>query len=473
MHRPQQRPRKEILQNLLITDAGAEGKAVAKHNGMVIFIPFGAPGDIVDVEIIFKKKTYAEGRIIKIVSQSPFRIDPFCKHFGVCGGCRWQHLDYRQQISAKQKHVIESLERIGKVKDAMYKPIIAAEKDRYYRNKLEFTFADRRWLTSEEINAQIEYTDQRSLGFHIPGRFDKIIDVEECFLQEDVSNQIRLKTKQFAIEHDLEFFNLWSKKGLVRNLIIRNNRKGDFMVILVVYEEKPEVSEAYISYITKDIPQISSLYIAVNNKQNDSMDDVPFVHIWGKKYIEEEIDGLIFRIHPSSFFQTNTDQAIKLYHTAMNMIEFTGSEIAYDLYSGTGTIAALLSRKVKKVIGIEYSKEAVSDGKANLKLNNIDNVQLFNGDMAKILDFKFARKYGFPDVIFTDPPRSGMVPKVMNSILEIYPKDIIYISCNPATQARDIAECNQYYDVVQVQAVDMFPHTHHVENIVHLRKKEQ
>jgi len=471
MQKPQykQKKEKQILKNILIAEAGAEGKAVAKHNGMVVFIPFGAPGDIVDIEIVTKRKTYAEGKIINIISPSPFRVEPFCEHFGMCGGCRWQHLDYKQQLSAKQKYVIESLERIGKIKDAHYKPIIDSKEDKFYRNKLEFTFADRRWLTPEEISSEEQF-DQRSLGFHIPNRFDKIIDVKKCYLQEDISNEIRKKTKQFAIENNIDFFNLWSKQGMFRNLIIRNNTIGEFMVILVVFEENTEINKAYIDYITKHIPQIKSLYIAINNKQNDSMDDVPFIHIWGNKYIEEIIDDFTFRIHPASFFQTNTKQAIKLYHAAIDMIDFTGNEVAYDLYSGIGTIATLLSKKAKKVIGIEYSKEAVTDGIANLKLNNIDNVKLFNGDMANLLNFRFARRYGLPDVIFTDPPRSGMAPAVINSIVEIYPKDIIYISCNPATQARDIQDLSQHYKVIQVQTVDMFPHTHHVENIIHLRR---
>lgn len=460
---------KIILYNLLITDAGAEGKAISKYQGIVVFIPFGAPGDIVDVEIIDKKKKFWEGNIINIVSPSPFREEAFCSHYGKCGGCKWQHLNYRQQLSTKQRHVKDCLERIAGIEEPNLLSIIPSDKTKYYRNKLEYTFGDRRWLSNEEIREDKVF-DQRSLGFHIPGRYDKLIDINECFLQPDPSNGIRDAAKEFAFTHNLEFFNLRFKTGFVRNIIIRNNQKGEFMVTLVVSRNEEEILKEFTSFITNKFPQITSLYAAINDKLNDSLDNVPFVHLFGNTHLAEEMDGLKFQIAPASFFQTNTDQAIKLYETAINMINWTGDETVYDLYSGTGTISSFLARKAKKVIGVEYVEEAVNDGNANMKLNNITNVKLLHGDMSKMFNFDFGKRNGFPDIVFTDPPRAGMHPKVVSSIAEMKPKYVVYISCNPATQARDLAEMPEY-ELVKSQAIDMFPHTHHVENIVLLKLK--
>lgn len=463
------RPEKIILQNLLITDAGAEGKAIAKHQGIVIFIPFGAPGDTVDVEIIDKKKKFWEGKIINIVSESPFREEPFCTHYGKCGGCKWQHLNYRQQLSAKQKHIKDCLERMAGIEQPNLLSIIPSEKTKYYRNKLEYTFGDRRWLSDEEIREDKVY-DQRSLGYHIPGRFDKLINIDECFLQPEPSNSIRDAAREFAFEHSLEFFNLRFKTGFLRNIVIRNNLKGEFMITLVVAKEETEILAEFTKFITSRFPEIVSLYAAINDKLNDSLENVPFIHLFGKTHLEEELDGLKFQIAPASFFQTNTEQALNLYNAALNMINWTGNETVYDLYSGTGTISAFLARKAKKVIGVEYVEAAVNDGNANMKLNNIQNVKLLHGDMSKMFNFDFGKRHGFPDIVFTDPPRAGMHPKVVSSIAEMKPKFVVYISCNPATQARDIAEMPEY-ELVKSQAVDMFPHTHHVENIVLLKLK--
>jgi 23S rRNA (uracil1939-C5)-methyltransferase len=464
------KPQPEVISNILITDAGAEGKAIAKHNGMVIFIPFGAPGDNVDIEITMKKKSFYEGRIIRLNSPSPFREEAFCKHFGMCGGCKWQHLNYRQQLSIKQKHVKDNLERIGKVIQPDIRPIIAAENTKYYRNKLEYTFGDRRWLTSEEIQGR-EKIDQRSLGFHIPGRFDKIINVSECFLQPEPSDAIRNAVYAFARNQEHEFFNLKDKTGFFRNLIIRNNLAGQCMLILVISELKEEVLKQFTAEITGQFPQVVSVFAAINNKLNDSLEGVPFVHLFGEQYLTEEMDGLKFQIAPASFFQTNTAQALKLYRIAFDMAELSGKEIVYDLYTGTGTIAAYFSRKAARVIGIEYSETAVADGMKNLELNGIENVELYHGDLSKMFNFNWAKRKGFPDVIVTDPPRAGMHPSVVTAILELRPSKVVYISCNPASQARDIAEMIKEYEVVKAQPVDMFPQTHHVENIVLMKRR--
>jgi 23S rRNA (uracil1939-C5)-methyltransferase len=466
------KPAPEIINNLLITDAGAEGKAIAKHNGVVIFIPFGAPGDSVDVEITYKRRSFWEGSILKIHSPSPFRIEPFCEHFGICGGCKWQHLSYEQQLSIKQKHVKDNLERIAKVNQPPLMPVIQSDFVKHYRNKLEYTFGDRRWLTREEVYSDTRF-DQRSLGFHIPGRFDKIIHVDKCYLQPDPSDSIRNAVYDFTISHELEFFNLKEKTGFVRNLIIRNNFKGEVMLIWVVSEERTDVFDEFTNHMTSAFPQIVSLYAAINNKLNDSLEGVPFVHLSGAEYLTEEMDGLKFHIAPASFFQTNTAQAVKLYNKALEMARLKGDELVYDLYTGTATIAAFLSRHAAKVIGIEYSESAVLDGKKNLEINGIDNVDLYHGDMSKLFNFQWVKKKGFPDVIVTDPPRAGMHPSVVNTIVELRPEKIVYISCNPATQARDIAEMTKEYEVVKVQPVDMFPQTHHVENIVLLHRRKQ
>ncbi len=461
-----------VIRNLLITDGGAEGKAIAKHNGMVIFIPYGAPGDSVDVEITYKKQKYSEAKIISINSPSPFREKPFCNHFGICGGCKWQHITYQQQMSIKQKHVKDHLERIAKVENPNIMPIIESHKLQFYRNKLEFTFGDRRWLSLEEVKSDTQF-DQRSLGFHIPGRFDKIINVEECFLQPAPSNAIRNAVFTFVKEENIEFFNLKDKTGFARNLIIRNNSKGEFMVIWVVSAENQEYFDKFTKLITTSFPQVVSVYVAINNKLNDSLEGVPFLHVYGEEYLSEEMNDLHFQIAPSSFFQTNTHQALKLYKAALDMANPDGTELMYDLYTGTATIASFFSKRVKKIIGIEYSESAIEDGRKNLKLNEIENVELYHGDMAKVFSFQWAKRKGFPDLIVTDPPRAGMHPSVVSTILELKPAKIVYISCNPSTQARDIAEMTNDYDVIKVQPVDMFPQTHHVENIVLLHKKKR
>ncbi len=464
------KPAPEILRNLMITDAGSEGKAIAKHEGMVVFIPFGAPGDVVDVQLVYKKQRYAEGKILKIHSESPFRQNPFCSHFGLCGGCRWQHINYIQQLSIKQKHVKDNLERIAGIENPNILPVIGSDKTDFYRNKLEYTFGDRKWLSVEEISSDEDF-DQRSLGFHVPERFDKLIHIDKCHLQPDPSNAIRNRVYRFAVDKNLEFFNLRNKTGFVRNLIIRNNSKGEFMLIFVVSENREDILSEFVGIMKEEFPGIVSIYAAINDKLNDSLEGVALIHLFGEEFLTEEMDGLMFRIAPTSFFQTNTTQALKLYHAALKLADMKGNELVYDLYTGTGTIAAFLSKQAARVIGIEYVEAAIEDGKKNLELNGIENVELYHGDMAKIFRFDWVRKRGFPDVIVTDPPRAGMHHSVVNTILELKPPKIVYISCNPATQARDIAEMTKDYHLVKVQPVDMFPQTHHVENIVLLHKK--
>jgi 23S rRNA (uracil1939-C5)-methyltransferase len=461
----------QILKNVLITDAGSEGKAVGKHDGMVVFVPYGAPGDMVDIEVSFSKRNYAEGRIIELHSASPFRQEPFCKHFGICGGCKWQHLQYRHQLSAKQKHVKDNLQRIAKVENMDLLPIIGADETKHYRNKLEYTFGDKRWLTHEEIKTE-EKLDTRCLGYHLPGRFDKLIHIDECFLQASPSDEIRNAMMKFVVDNNIEFFNLRFKTGFARNLIIRSNKKGDVMLIWVVFEERKEIFEKFVSEFSKAFPQITSMYVAINSKLNDSLEGVPFIHLHGNTHLTETIGELQFQIAPASFFQTNSTQAEKLYSAALKMAELEGNELMYDLYSGTATIAAFFAKHVKKVIGVEFVESAVIDGKENLAMNNIDNVELFHGDMTKMFRFDWVKKHGFPDIVVTDPPRAGMTPAIVETMLAIRPKKIVYISCNPATQARDIADMTKEYTIVKVQTVDMFPQTHHVENIVVLHRND-
>jgi len=460
-----------LLEKVCITDIGAEGNALARINNQVVFVPMLIPGDVVDIQVIKKRKKYLRGRVVRFHEYSADRIKPVCIHFGICGGCRWQHLPYELQLQYKEKQVRENLARIGKVEIPAVNPIIGSTDIFFYRNKLEYTFSDKRWLTREEMMSDNDFTNEDALGFHIPGLFDKVLDIRECHLQRQPSDSIRDSVRQYAHKKGLKFFNLREQTGFMRNLIIRNSSKGKVMVIVVFFHDEPERREGLLDFLVSEFPQISSLFYVINSKQNDSLTDQDPVLYRGDDHLIEEMDGLKFRIGPKSFYQTNTGQALKLYKTAKEFAGFTGNEIVYDLYSGTGTISNFVAGSARKVIGIEYVEEAVKDSFINAAMNSIRNVSFFAGDIKNVLTEQFIKTNGNPDVIITDPPRAGMHSGVVTTILSSAPEKIVYISCNPATQARDISMLSDKYDVTMVQPVDMFPHTHHVENVVLLKRK--
>lgn len=468
-----------LLEDVEIRDAGAEGKAVARVDEKVLFVPFGAPGDVVDVQVYKKKRHFLEGRIVALKKASPYRVEPRCKHFGLCGGCKWQHLDYAYQKVFKQKQVKDALDRIAKVPYPEINAIIGSEKIYYYRNKLEFTFSNRKWLTEfDPVATEDNPVETRGLGFHLPGKFDKILDIEECFLQKDPSNAIRLTVKDFAIEKNYSFYNVREQQGFLRNMIVRTSSTGDLMVVVIFGEEHPENIRELMTFLAEKFPQITSLMYVVNPKNNDSIYDLETRLFKGKDHILEVMQParpdrkpLYFKVGPKSFYQTNPEQARKLYQTAHDFAGFAGNELVYDLYTGTGTIALFIAPSVKKVVGIESVEEAVVHARKNAAENDIANVEFHAGDMAKLLDEEFIALHGHPDVLVTDPPRAGMHPKVIRQILETAPEKIVYVSCNPATQARDIALLDEKYRIEKVQPVDMFPQTHHVENVVLLVKK--
>ncbi len=470
------KPPLPIFEGVEIIDAGAEGKAVAKVMDKVLFVPYAAPGDVVDVQVYKKRKNYFEGKIKTFIKLSEIRIEPKCSYFGLCGGCKWQHIDYEQQKYFKWKQVKDALDRIAKVNYQEILPIIGADKIYYYRNKLEFTFSNRRWLTDADISKnEGGPPDTRGLGFHLPGMYDKILNIDKCYLQADPSNDIRLFIRDMAMINKLSFWNVHEQNGFLRNLIIRNASSGDIMVILIFgYDNKIE-REKLLSEIAKRFPEITSLMYVINKKTNDNILDLDVITYKGVGYNIEIMPSayadkpdLKFIIGPKSFYQTNYEQAYKLYKTVLNFANFNGNELVYDLYTGTGTIALFIARSVKHIVGIDSVKESIKDAKKNAEENNITNVEFYAGDMAKLLDKSFIDTYGHPDVIVTDPPRAGMHPKVIKRILETAPEKIIYISCNPPTQARDIAMLNVKYSLKNVQPVDMFPQTHHVENVVQL-----
>ena len=460
-----------LLESVEITDVAAEGKAIAKVGGMAVFVPYAVPGDVVDIQLTRKKHSYAEGRVVRFEKYSENRTDPFCSHFGVCGGCKWQQLPYREQLKYKQKQVQDNLERIGKIALPEISPILGAPGDTFYRNKLEFTFSSKRWLTEEEINSDKQFAQMNALGFHIPGMFDKVLDIDKCWLMDDLANQIRNNIRSFCLEQGYSFFDLRNQQGLMRTLMIRNSSIGEWMVIVVFFEDDREKRERLMEYIAARFPQITSLLYIINQKANDTITDQE-VLVWkGRNYIEEEMEGLRFRIGPKSFYQTNSEQAYHLYQVARSFAQLTGGELVYDLYTGTGTIANFVARNAKKVIGIEYVEEAIADASVNAAINGIANTLFFAGDMKDVLTTGFIAKHGYPDVIITDPPRTGMHKDVVNAILLAEPEKIVYVSCNPATQARDLNLLDSKYSVTRVQPVDMFPHTHHVENVVLLVRK--
>ncbi len=460
-----------LLEKVKITDIGAEGNAVARVENLVVFVPMLIPGDIVDLKIVRKRKKYLEGRVINFHEYSPDRIKPRCKHFGVCGGCKWQHLPYELQLKYKEKQVKDNLARIGKIEQPEIKTIIGSDDIFLYRNKLEYTFSDKRWLTQEEINSDNKYEKEGALGFHIPGLFDKVLDIEECHLQPEPSNSIRNAVREYAIRNDLSFFDLREQVGLLRNIVIRNSLKGDVMVIVVFFHEDTEKRTGLLDFIAKEFPTVTSLMYVINSKRNDSLNDQLPILYKGEDFLMEEMDNLKFRIGPKSFYQTNTKQALVLYRAALNFADLKGTETVYDLYSGTGTITNYVAPYAKKVIGIEYVEDAVSDARINSEINGIVNTLFYAGDMKDILSDAFFAENGKPDVIITDPPRAGMHEDVIKIIVKVAPAKIVYISCNPGTQSRDILLLSESYQVEGVQPVDMFPHTHHVENIVLLTRK--
>ena len=456
----------------------AEGKAIAKVNDLVIFVPYVVPGDVVDLQIKRKKNKYAEAEAVNFHEYSSTRAVPFCQHYGICGGCKWQVLPYAEQIKYKQKQVEDNLRRIGKIELPEISPILGSAKTEFYRNKLEFTFSDKRWLTYEEVKQEVKYDQMNAVGFHIPGAFDQVLAIEKCWLQNDISNRIRNAVRDYAYEHNYSFINLRSQEGMLRNMIIRTSSTGELMVIIIckiVEDSEMTLFKQLLQYVADTFPEITSLLYIINNKCNDTINDLDVYVFKGNDHIFEEMEGLRFKVGPKSFYQTNSEQAYNLYKIARDFAGLTGNELVYDLYTGTGTIANFVSRQARQVIGIEYVPEAIEDAKVNAEINGIDNTLFFAGDMKDMLTQEFINEYGRPDVIITDPPRAGMHQDVVDVILFAEPKRIVYVSCNPATQARDLQLLDVKYKVKAVQPVDMFPHTHHVENVVllELRKKRK
>ncbi|MBS4060320.1 MAG: 23S rRNA (uracil(1939)-C(5))-methyltransferase RlmD [Bacteroidetes bacterium] len=471
--RKRERRQPQIIENVEIIDAGAEGMAIAKPDQKVVFVPFGAPGDIVDLQVIKRKKNFFEGKILHVHQYSKERTEPACSHFGHCGGCKWQHMAYEYQLGYKQKQVKDNFDRIGKFPYPDLKPIIGSPEQFYYRNKLEFTFSNRRWFVDGKQTEDTDELNKNALGFHLPGMFDRILDIDKCFLQAEPSNKIRLAIKEFTQEKGYSYYDARNHDGLLRNLLIRNTIDGQVLIILVVSQEDERVENELLPFIADSFPEITSLMWVVNPKKNDQIFDLEIRLFKGVPYITEKMKApatdqpeLTFRIGPVSFYQTNAVQAEVLYKTAFDFAAFTGEELVYDLYTGTGTIANYIARSVKKVVGIEYVEEAIRDAESNAMLNGISNASFTAGDIAAVLNEDFVRLHGQPDVIITDPPRAGMHPKVVEQLVKIKAEKLVYVSCNPATQARDIALLSETYAVVAVQPVDMFPQTHHVENVV-------
>ncbi len=461
-----------VFENIEVLDAGAKGVSVAKApEGQVIFIPNVVPGDVVDVKTFKKRKAYFEGKAIRFHKYSSDRTEPVCKHFGDCGGCKWQNMKYEKQLFYKNNEVYNHLKRIGKVELPEFEPILGSDKQFFYRNKMEFSFSDARWITEKEI-AETENIDRgNALGFHIPKMWDKILDLEKCHLQQDPSNEIRNEIKRFATENGLTFFNARNHHGLLRTLMIRTSSIGEIMVLIQFYEEDTIKRELLLDFLANRFPEITSLQYVVNNKPNDTIYDQEVVLYKGREYILEEMEGLTFSINAKSFYQTNSDQAYELYKITREFAGLSGDELVYDLYTGTGTIAQFVSKNAKKVIGVEAVPDAIKDAKINAKRNNITNCEFFVGDMKDVFNEEFIATHGVPDVIITDPPRDGMHKDVVDQILKIAPKKVVYVSCNSATQARDLALMDQMYQVTRIRPVDMFPQTHHVENVVLLEKR--
>lgn len=459
-----------VLAGVEITDVAAEGNAIARVDNMVVFIPYGAPGDVATVRLTRKKHSYAEGRIEALTSPSPIRVEPFCEHFGLCGGCRWQHLPYESQLQYKRQQVVDCLDRIAKVPHPEVAPALGSEQTRDYRNKMEYTFSAKLWLTPEQMASGVEFTDRRAAGFHIPGAFDKVLDINRCHLQDaGIGNELRNFVKEFGKENNLSFYDLRGNSGLLRTLMIRTASTGQVMALMSFGEDDPEAVRKVMQAIADRFgSRITSLLYVINLKANDTFGDLEVHTFAGSPYIEEEMEGLRFRVGPKSFYQTNSAQALRLYSVARDLAALTGSELVYDLYTGTGTIANFVARRARKVIGIEYVPEAIADAKVNSEVNGIGNTLFYAGDMKDVLNDEFIAAHGRPDVMIVDPPRAGMHPDVVDVILRAAPGRIVYVSCNPATQARDLALLDPKYRITAVQPVDMFPHTAHVENVVAL-----
>lgn len=463
-----------LLERIEITGVAAEGKALARVDDFVVFVPFVVPGDVVDLQVRRKKHSYAEAEAVNYHKYSSERTKPFCKHFGVCGGCKWQCMAYEHQLKYKQQQVVDALTRIGKVQLPEVNPIIGSEQTLAYRNKLEFTFSNKRWLTWEEVEQQAKYDNMNALGFHIPGAFDKVLDIEECALMPDINNRLRNAIREFAVREQIPFFDLRSQTGVLRNMMLRTSSTGESMLLIQAkITDDAEMAMLYkvLEFVADGFPEVTSLLYVINNKCNDTFGDLEVHTFKGTDVIYEEMEGLRFKVSPKSFYQTNSRQAYNLYKVARDFAALTGDEVVYDLYTGTGTIANFVARKAKKVVGIEYVEDAVIDARINSELNGLGNLIFFAGDMKDILTRDFITEHGRPDVIITDPPRAGMHDDVISTILFAAPNRIVYVSCNPATQARDLALLDQDYKVTKVQPVDMFPHTHHVENVVLLERR--
>jgi len=453
------------LNNITISNAGSEGKSIARHDDKVIMVDHAVPGDIVDLKITSSKKSFSFAKVEKIIQPSPDRVEPFCSHFGTCGGCKWQHMSYEAQLKYKQQQVTDAFQRIGKFPYPEPEAIIGSAQTTFYRNKLEYTFTDRKWLADLTVKDELTDSEHLGLGFHIPGRFDKVLDIETCYLQASPSNEIRLAIKDFTVKNGYPYFNAHSQEGFLRNVIIRNSVHGELMVIVIFKEDDTEKRIALLDFLKNKFPQITSLLYVINGKMNDTIFDLEVNSHSGNNFINEKMEDLIFKIGAKSFFQTNSNQALVLYSKTREFADLTGNELVYDLYTGVGTIANFVAKNAKMVIGIESIEQAILDAKENSDINKIANTKFFAGDMKDVLNDEFILANGKPDVIITDPPRAGMHEDVIKKIMEIKANKIVYVSCNPATQARDIALMQELYEVTRVQPVDMFPHTHHVENI--------
>lgn len=463
-----------ILEGVTITDVAAEGKSLTRVDDMVVFVPFAVPGDVVDLQVRKKKHHYCEAEVVRFIKYSERRAEPVCQHFGICGGCKWQNLPYEDQLKAKQKQVHDQLTRIGKVELPDFRPILGSEKIYEYRNKLEFSCSNKRWLTKEEVNSGVQLDHKNAIGFHITGAFDKIYPIERCWLMDDLCNQIRNEIRDYALNNNISFFDVREQTGLLRDIMIRNSSTGEWMVLVQFkFQEQGDEQRAHdlLQHIGDRFPQITSLLYVNNQKCNDTFSDQTVEVFKGKDHITEMMDKLQFKVAAKSFYQTNTQQAFHLYEVARQLAQLTGKELVYDLYTGTGTIANFVARHAQQVIGIEYVEDAIADAKANSMCNGIENTLFYAGDMKDILTDEFVKQHGKPDVIITDPPRAGMHPDVIQTILRAAPKRIVYVSCNPATQARDLEVLNEQYRVEAVQPVDMFPHTPHVENVVLLEQR--
>lgn len=464
-----------LLEKIEITGVAAEGKALARVNDLVVFVPYVVPGDVVDLQVRRKKHSYAEAEAVKFHEYSKERSQPFCKHYGICGGCKWQCLAYEYQLKYKQQQVVDALTRIGKVELPPVMPILGSENICEYRNKLEFTFSNKRWLTWDEVAQNVQYDNMNALGFHIPGAFDKVLDIQECALMQGLNNRLRNGIREFANKEGVPFYDLRSHSGVLRSMMLRTSTTGEVMLLLqarVECENDRVLLEKVLQYVADSFPEVTSLLYVVNNKCNDTFGDLEVVTYKGTDVIYEEMEGLRFKVGPKSFYQTNSKQAYNLYKVARDFAALTGEEVVYDLYTGTGTIANFVASKAKKVVGVEYVEDAIIDARVNAQLNGFNNLAFFAGDMKDILTRDFISEHGRPDVIITDPPRAGMHEDVISTILFAAPKRIVYVSCNPATQARDLQLLDVDYKVMAVQPVDMFPHTHHVENVVLLERKD-